>query len=113
MAMGLPQRAPKGGDLAIKLFDPATDPRRITRLLQLMLGVGYPTQDGEYLHWDSIRHRTPPRDFSHEEWWFAILAARRPFKHAMPLIGTNGEPFTYALVDLLQRLLHQIDVKGA
>jgi len=22
-----------------------------------------------YLHWDELRHRTPPQGLSHEQWW--------------------------------------------
>ena len=33
------------------------------------------TQDS-YLHWDELRHKTPPPGISHHEWWFGVKLSR-------------------------------------
>ncbi len=66
--------------------------------------------DGQYLHWDELRHRSPPAGFSHHEWWLGIGLARLSLKSPLPLNGKDGKPFQFArAADPIQRLLHQID----
>ena len=36
-----------------------------------------PTVDGKYLHWDELRHRTPPGSLKVEGWWLVVRAKRR------------------------------------
>ena len=64
---------------------------------------------GRYLHWDQMRNRTPPAGLTHKEWWTATALARRGMARRLPLIGTNGTPFTFANVDPVQELVHEID----
>ncbi len=35
-----------------------------------------PTVDDQYLHWDQLRHRTPPAGLSVQQWWLAIAMGR-------------------------------------
>ncbi|MGD0018904.1 MAG: Fic family protein [Candidatus Limnocylindrales bacterium] len=71
-----------------------------------------PTVDGEYSHWDQLRHRTPPAGFSLDEWWMAIKFARNHIGRALPFQGTNGAPFGYCLTDEILETLRWIDQHG-
>lgn len=72
-----------------------------------------PIRDGEYLHWDKLRHLAPPEDLTSEEWWSAIKWTRRSIRRDLPLTDPNGEPFTYATPDSALRLLHYVDQRCA
>ena len=80
-----------------------------TRVLQA-LASGRPVDArGRYLHWDQMRNRQPPDGLSREEWWWGTALARRGMATALPLTGVDGRPFTFANVDEVQRLVHEID----
>ena len=68
-----------------------------------------PTVEGEYPHWEQLRHRTPPTGLSREEWWMAIKFGRRNIGRPLPLRGPNGTPFGYCLTDETLETLHWID----
>lgn len=68
-----------------------------------------PVQDGDYLHWDELRHRTPPAGLSTEEWWAGVKLARSHLRTAVPLHDKHGLPFVYTMPDPVLRLLHEID----
>ena len=63
----------------------------------------------QYLHWDKLRHLSPPAGLTHEEWWLATKLARRPLLRPLPLAAPSGEPFVYAVPDEVLRLLHYVD----
>lgn len=51
--------------------------------------------DSAYLHWDSLRHRTPPDGLSHREWWLALKFRRMNAALAFPkLHGKGGQALT-------------------
>lgn len=65
---------------------------------------------GEWIHWDKLRHLTPPKGLSHEQWWLGIKMARSSLLRAFPIINAaTGEPFSYAMSDEVLRLLHHVD----
>ena len=64
-----------------------------------------------YLHWDDLRHRRPPADLTHPQWWFGVRMLRQ--RHPLALLGTDGQPFTYGVPDEAQRVLHFIDQRCA
>jgi len=64
---------------------------------------------GQYLHWDKLRHLTPPEGLSAEEWWLGIKAKRAAEMRTLPLQGVDGLQFTYGLPDLVLKHLHHID----
>jgi Fic family protein len=82
------------------------NPDRLARLLKDVQG---PTYQGKYIHWDKLRHLTPPGDYSHEEWWYA-LKLRRGNAVRVPLTDQSGRAFRYTLVDPLPEHLHFIDL---
>lgn len=59
-----------------------------------------------YLHWDDVRRRPPPTGLRHEEYWL-VLKLRRSGE-ALPLVSTDGKPFSFAPAACLE-LLHRID----
>jgi len=52
-----------------------------------------------YLPWDEFRRRPAPEGFTREESWFVLRLARNSMRRTLPLVDTNGKPFTYALPD--------------
>jgi hypothetical protein len=61
-----------------------------------------------YLHWDELRHRTPPDGLTSREWWLVLKLARRGTP--LPLLGTNGRSFTFCQPSPLLKGLHNIDM---
>lgn len=81
------------------------DPNRLVSILR-----GETSRDGNsYVHWDKLRHRSPPGDLSHEEWWFALKWGRRQLLRQLPLTDPSGHHFEYSTPDFVLRLLHQVD----
>lgn len=62
-----------------------------------------------YLHWDKLRHLSPPDGLSSEQWWLALKLARRGELRELPLSDPGGQPFSYGLIDSMLRRLHYID----
>lgn len=71
------------------------------------------SQNGQYRHWDEIRHREPPEDLSLEEWWAAIKFSRQREYHALPLANEKGCPFQYMMPDRAWERVHKIDQRLA
>ena len=69
-----------------------------------------PLVGGKYIHWDKLRHRQPPNDLSHREWWLAIKLGRQALHKEIPLTDKSGYPFRYALVELILEDLHYVDL---
>lgn len=67
------------------------------------------TPKGQYLHWDKLRHLTPPAGLSSEEWWLGVKLARAQLYRELPLNDASGRSFKYTTPDLVQELLHKID----
>lgn len=74
----------------------------------LTRGIG-PETNGQYYHWDQLRHRPPPEGLSHEEWWLATKQARLAIRKKLELKDPNGKSFSLALTEGLLRKLHQMD----
>ena len=64
---------------------------------------------GKYLHWDKLRHYSPPEGLSHEEWWLAIKIQRRSGYKPVGLTDTKGRMFQYMVTDPIPKILHRID----
>lgn len=92
---------------SLNLFSGQMTPERFARILEE--SQRGPAPDGKYRHWDTLRRLTPPEDLTLEEWWGAIKVARRAMYRSIPLLGKDGLPFRYALVDPLLERLHRID----
>ena len=71
-------------------------------------GVGM-TPRGRYYHWDRLRHLTPPKGLTAEEWWLGVKMARRGVLRELPLTDAEGRAFRYCVPDEAQQLVHYID----
>lgn len=72
-----------------------------------------PLCDGQYLHWDELRHRTPPNGLSHELWWLNIKLARGALTQPLQLVDRDGKSFQFAMPEPALRALHVIDRDAA
>jgi len=66
---------------------------------------------GSYLHWDELRRRRPPFGLSKEEWWAAISVTRSSKSTMLPLLSASGTPFRFGKPEMVERALHDIDVR--
>jgi Fic family protein len=80
-------------------------PKRLVEILR----IGDAAVEGEYLHWDKLRHLTPPGGMTSEEWWWKLKVARHSSMRRLPLQDPEGDRFWYALPDQLLRSLHRVD----
>ena len=83
------------------------------KMLSKVFEESSPTVDGVYLHWDQLRHRTPPEGMSSEQWWAAIKMARAGMLQQLPLLDKNGRPFKIGIPEPILIALHHIDKDAA
>ncbi len=72
-----------------------------------------PLASGRYLHWDELRHRTPPDGMNHEAWWVALRMARQGQFTQLPFTDKSGRPMAFAMPEPVLRQLHRIDQDAA
>ncbi len=82
-------------------------------LLTLLSAPSSPLCDGQYLHWDELRHRSPPAELTHELWWLGIKWARTALAQVLPLADRDGGAFQFAIPEPALRALHVIDRDAA
>jgi len=68
-----------------------------------------PLVKGKYLHWDKLLYYPPPKDLTHEQWWFSLKMQRRNLLKQITLNDKKGEPFQYLEVAPIPEMLHKID----
>lgn len=98
-------RLPANPDLPGALI-PSYTPERLMEVVSSGIGS---LPKGRYLHWDKLRHLTPPAGFTSEDWWLATKFKRRGSRHVLPLKDAQGTPFSFSDTGELYRRLHQID----
>lgn len=81
--------------------------------MKKILAWNSPLLDGEYLHWDQLRHRPPPEGLSAEHWWAATKFARMGMRTSLPLTDKTGQPFMLGIPEPVQIHLHHIDKDAA
>lgn len=99
--MKVPKKPPAMGELASKCLDS----KRFDDVLRFAAEPA-----GDYLHWDKLRHLTPPEGLTAEEWWLGIKLRRQGLLKPLPLLDKAGTPFRFGVPDLVQAELHDIDV---
>ena len=104
MSLKMPQKPPSVQSLLAKLDR--------DRALELLVSASEP-EDARYLprymHWDDLRHRTPPAELSPEEWWLTVKARRDRDRRVTPLTDRHGKRFSFTLPDRVLEQLHAID----
>ncbi|WP_026852710.1 Fic family protein [Geothrix fermentans] len=103
--MKLPQPPPDLSSLLATI-----DPTDITKILASEPG---PLVNEAYLHWEELRHRTPPGGLDHERWWLGLRLARQALLKPLPLLDKKGRPFLFGSPDPVQIDLHHIDQDAA
>lgn len=88
----------------------AQESDQLSRVLGAAVG---PVPTGKYLHWDKLRHRSPPDGLTSEQWWLAVRFARFGLQRNLPLKDKYGTPFTFNMPPLVTEYLHLIDSKGS
>lgn len=83
------------------------------RLRDIVTSHRLPTVDGRYLHWDELRHRTPPGDLSVREWWLAVQFARSSMLRPIPLLDAGGRPFNFSMPDEALENSHLVDRRAS
>jgi len=97
--MKMPRRPPE-------LTTITPNPDRLNQILSAGIAQLPP---GTYLHWDKLRHKSPPDGFTREEWWYAKKLSRMASWRQLPLLDKNNLPFRVHFSDTILRMLHQID----
>lgn len=100
--MKIPQSPPSVESV---LSDSSTD---ITEMLKQG-----PLYKGRYLHWDQLRHRTPPAKLILEAWWAGIKIARRSLYTDLPLQDKSDLSVKFGTPDPVLRALHEIDSQAS
>lgn len=101
--MRIPQTPPKLSDLMAEM----KPPEKMVRLFSLTREA---RMQRHYLHWDKLRHYHPPDGMSHREWWLVQKLSRMDSLKSIPLTDSMREPFQFAVPELVQEELHQIDL---
>lgn len=101
--------------MALKKLPPTPrkllDPGRLVELMDLDIPIGLGKRP--YYHWEQLRHRKPPGEYSVEEWWSVCQFRRGIESHELPMASESGTHFRYCLTDRIRRSLHEIDQKAA
>lgn len=82
-------------------------PRRALEIFRNVAQAPSPV-DG-YVHWDKLRHLSPPEGLTSEEWWLALKLSRNSLLKELPLKDLEGNAFAYSTPDEALRLLHYVD----
>lgn len=78
-------------------------------LLELLINNRFSGAMPDYLPWDKIRFKTPPRGMSHAQWWFVLKTARNAMQRSLPLADIAGHQFSYALPDAVLGMTEEIN----
>lgn len=71
--------------------------------------LGAVVERKDYLHWEKLRHLSPPDDLTPEEWWLGLKLRRIGASTGLPLHDPAGAAFSYSTPSSVQRLLHYVD----
>ena len=82
----------------------------LSRLGQIMSLAQDERSTRQYLHWDKLRHLPVPAGSTHEDWWLAIKLSRSGTLRPVPLKDLSGQPFQFAVPEMVHEELHKIDI---
>ena len=104
--MKIPESPPSFSEMLVKLDH--------TKLAQILTSdIGLTDSKGRYLHWEKLKHLSPPEGLSSEEYWFTTKLARQQAFKKLSLTDKNGRAFNFCVPDTLQRELHWLDQNAA
>jgi Fic family protein len=83
------------------------------RVIRAMITSDGLPRANEYLHWDKLRHLSPPTGLSINEWWFVLKMNRQAQRSRLPLVDQKNQPFTFSLTPAIFEALHHIDQRCA
>ena len=101
--MRLPKVPPSLKDLMAEV----KKPERMMHLFSLMQTA---KTQRHYLHWDKLRHLSPPDGINHREWWMVLKLSRMDALKPIQLRDKAGRPFQFTVAELIMEELHQIDM---
>lgn len=102
--MRIPQTPPQLHTLLAKL-------KPAKRLVEILSQIQNGKTRDSYLHWNELRHKTPPLDLNHREWWLGMKLSRLSLLKSIGLKDKAGKPFQFGLPDLMMKELHEIDLE--
>ena len=79
------------------------------QLLHLAASQAGRVPENKYLHWSTLKFRTPPDGLTAEQWWLATKLMRRSVRYELPLVDADERPFAFTDSGHLHRLLHEVD----
>lgn len=75
--------------------------------------IGPTDNKGRYLHWEKLKHLSPPEKLSSEEYWAVTKMARQKNFKYLSLKDKYGNPFCFCVPDSLQKELYWLDKNAA
>ncbi len=66
-----------------------------------------------YYHWDKLRHLTPPRGLTSEQWWAVVKFRRSQSRKYLPIQDASGAPFSFMPTEAAEESLYFIDREAA
>lgn len=89
--------------------EPATLSERLASVVRFGLAPWSIDVQGEYLPWDTFRHKETPGSVSPEDWWLATRIARHSNERRLAgLLDKDGRPFSFLLPDQVLRATENI-----
>ena len=99
----IPQTPPQLHTLLAKL-------KPANRLVEILSQIKNGKTRDSYLHWDELRHKTPPPGISHQEWWLGVKTSRLSLLKPIGLKDKVGIPFQFGLPEIVMKKLHEMDL---
>jgi Fic family protein len=81
--------------------------------IQYLEKIGPVDSKGRYLHWDKLRHLTPPEGFTSEQWWAGMKLNRTTNFKNLDFECKNDSKCAFYLTDEMLKQLHWLDKNAA
>jgi len=99
--MRIPEKPPTKANL-LTMLKPFMGGELLSQMFRL------PTVNGEYVHWDKLRHLKPPAEWDHQHWWTFLKLRRDSGRKRIPLHDTHQQPFSFIVTDEMHEKLDWI-----
>ncbi|MDF1692268.1 MAG: Fic family protein [Zhongshania sp.] len=108
--MKIPESPPSTTEIFERLIE-AKDSQKLFNIFGANLGLT--DSKSRYVHWEKLKHLTPPDGLSSEEYWYAVKSARQKVYKHLTLKDELGQRFCFCIPDVLQMGLHWLDQNAA